>query len=210
MNCWLESRDKYIKVYAFFLLIMIADISIVAITGDLPVALSKITLIGNNGDTIADMFPMKSVCGNHSRLRADFFCKHRVVGRRRLAVKCRINTEHVHTVAVYSTESQSDRKVNLSTVPLDLNDILFYSDVVSKSTSRGAEGFVNIFVERAEPNLNLSNNPTKVLIPIQKTQDLLLRHIEKMKGKRLAKSGDFLTACPLENDMISYVTPLIA
>lgn len=189
---------------------MIADISIVAITGDLPVSLSKITLIGNNGDTIADMFPMKSVCGNHTKLRADFFCKHRVFGRRRLAVKCRINTELVHTVAVFSTESQSDRKVNLSSVPLDLNDILFYSDVVSKSTSKSAEGFVNIFVERAEPNLNLSSNHTNVLIPIQKTQNLLLRHIKMMQSKRLAQSGDFLTACPLENDMISYVTPCIA
>jgi hypothetical protein len=116
----------------------------------------------------------------------------------------------VHTVAVFSTESQSDRKVNLTAVHLDLNDILFYADVVSKSTSKSAEGFVNIFVERAEPNLNLASNPSTVLIPIQKTQCTLLRHIEMMQGKRLAKSHDFLTPCPLENDMINSVLPCIA
>tara|TARA_Y100000389_G_scaffold64326_1_gene60373 strand:- start:19002 stop:19574 length:573 start_codon:yes stop_codon:yes gene_type:complete len=189
---------------------MIADISIVAVTGDLPNDLRKITLSDSAGRLVSDMYPMTKTCACDAETRVSFFCRQRVIGGRRLAVKCRVNTEKVKRITFSLTESTCDLPTDLCSLDLSVNEVLFDNGLVSKLGYDKHDNFVTMFINRAQPNQNLAQGLRGVLIPIHKTQKFIVSRIKaRMTESMYTDVSAFVAACSFENNLAASIGPCI-
>ena len=150
---------------------------------------------------------MTKTCACDESIGVSFFCRQRVVGGRRLAMKCRVNTENAKRITLSLTESTCDIPTDLCALDLDVNEVLFEDGLVSKL---GHDNFVTMFINRAQPNPNLAQGVQGVLIPIHKTQKYIMNRIKaRMTERMYSDVSAIMAACSFENSLVTSIGPCI-